>query len=463
MNSQHPSPIAAADFARRMAAVGPFEAGVHIAAAVSGGADSLCLARLADRWARARGGRLTALTVDHGLRPEAASEARDVGRLLGELGIPHAVLRWTGDKPRTGIQAAARDARYRLLGDWCRDNGVLHLLLGHHLQDQAETFLLRLGRGSGVAGLAAMPAIAERGPMRLLRPLLGYPKERLRGHLAALGQPWIEDPSNADPAFARVRLRRSLAGFAGATASAEAVARSAARMGSARIALEEGAAALLAGALTLHPAGFAAVDASALVAAPQEISLFALARILSAVGGRVHGPGRAALQRLRDELTGAGRCPAPSWKGATLGRCRIMPQAGAPGRLLVCRERRALPEPMIVAEGAAAIVWDRRFAIRISGGEGGRPAGLRLEPLGRDGQGESFAEIVRKGLASAALGAVPAAARVTLPALKWGGEEASAVPLGYGAQGPAGLARMSVSAAFCPPAALSATGFVVAE
>ena len=144
-------------FAHKMAALGHFEARHHIAIAVSGGGDSMALVLLADRWARAQGGRVTALTVDHGLRDGSSREAAQVATWLWGLEIAHTILPWTGPKPKTGIQKAAREARYALMSDWCRGQGVLHLALAHNLEDQAETYLMRLGRGSGGDGLAAMP------------------------------------------------------------------------------------------------------------------------------------------------------------------------------------------------------------------------------------------------------------------------------------------------------------------
>jgi tRNA(Ile)-lysidine synthase len=210
------APIDAAEFATLMAGVEPFEPAPRIALGVSGGADSLALALLAASWARSRAGTAVALTVDHRLRRESAAEAAQIGAWLAARQIPHHTLLWEDHPPaRRGLQAAARAARHRLLEEWCAENGVLHLLLAHHRQDQAETLLLRLARGSGVDGLAGMAAVAERRSCRILRPLLGVAPARLAATLELLAQPWVEDPSNQNPAYARARLRRSLSLLAG--------------------------------------------------------------------------------------------------------------------------------------------------------------------------------------------------------------------------------------------------------
>ena len=161
MNATGQSAVGPDEFAAAMALLAPFEPAPLVAVAVSGGPDSLALALLAARWAASRGGRAVALTVDHHLRPESTGEALQVGRWLADRGIAHAVLDWSPPPVLAGdIQAAARDARYAMLEAWCREAGALHLLVAHHAEDQAETLLLRLGRGSGLAGLAAMPAVA---------------------------------------------------------------------------------------------------------------------------------------------------------------------------------------------------------------------------------------------------------------------------------------------------------------
>jgi tRNA(Ile)-lysidine synthase len=181
--------------------------------AVSGGPDSTALLWLAARWrAGLKGGpKLVAVTVDHGLRPEAAEEARAVARLARKLGIAHRTLRWTGRKPATGLQEAARAARYRLLAGAARKAGASAVLTAHTLDDQAETVLIRLARGSGLTGLAGMrrsrPLLEAGEDLRLVRPLLGIAKSRLIATLRAENIPFAEDASNRDPRFTRARLR----------------------------------------------------------------------------------------------------------------------------------------------------------------------------------------------------------------------------------------------------------------
>src|SRR5712691_2857398 len=200
-------PLTTAELAAVLDALGGFEARPRVAVAVSGGPDSMALILLAQRWARQRGGEAWALTVDHGLRPESAEEARTVAGWLASRAVPHEILVWAGEKPATGIQEAAREARYRLLAQWCRGHGVLHLLTAHHREDQVETHLIRRRAGSGIDGLAGMSAVRELAGCRLVRPLLAVPRARLLALLAQEDQPFLHDPSNLNPAFERARLR----------------------------------------------------------------------------------------------------------------------------------------------------------------------------------------------------------------------------------------------------------------
>lgn len=229
MSAEPTGPVTEAEAATLLADFADLPA---VVLAVSGGPDSTALLFLAARWRRMleSGPRLVAVTVDHGLRPGSGQEAAAVGRLAASLGVEHRTLRWRGAKPATGIQEAARKARYRLLAAAAREAGARHVATAHTLEDQAETVLFRLARGSGLTGLAAMtrvapmpfgasqetsetsPMTAARGrgrsePVLLVRPFLGIPKARLVATLEAEGIPFAEDPSNRDPRFTRTRLR----------------------------------------------------------------------------------------------------------------------------------------------------------------------------------------------------------------------------------------------------------------
>ena len=239
----------------------------------------MALCRLAADWAQARGGQVTALTVDHGLRPESAAECRRVADWMQRAGIEHHVLPWVGPKPVTGIQQAARDERYRLLLGWCREAAVLHLLLGHHRRDQAETVLFRLLRGSGPTGLAGMAAVVETAHVRLLRPLLDWSPELLRVLLRRWGWEWLDDPSNDDRRFARARLRQAVPSLAAFGVTTEALLELAADAAAARAAMQEAVAELITAACNIHPAGFVRLDRGILAAAPAEVAAMAVANI----------------------------------------------------------------------------------------------------------------------------------------------------------------------------------------
>lgn len=237
----------ASEFARPLSAAEAKDLFANLASApalvlaVSGGPDSTALLVLAARWrkARKRGPKLLAVTVDHGLRKEAAGEARQVARLAKKLGVPHRTLRWTGVKPKTGLQEKARAMRYRLLADAAAKAGASHVLTAHTIDDQAETVLMRLLRGSGPTGLAGMRQRAHLGQVILVRPLLDVPKARLMATLRQGKIPFADDPSNRDPRFTRVRMRALLPALAGEGLDARRLALLARRLRRVEAALEQ--------------------------------------------------------------------------------------------------------------------------------------------------------------------------------------------------------------------------------
>jgi len=395
----HATAITDTEFAAWMAPLGPFEPAPALAVAVSGGPDSLALTLLLDAWTRARGGSLLALTVDHGLRPEAAGEAAWVAERLAGRGIAHRTLRWHPPDPARVRQAEARDARYALLTDAATQAGILYLALGHHREDQAETVLLRARAGSGPAGLAGMAPLRYLGTLSLIRPLLAVGKARLEATLRAQGETWITDPSNADPAHARVRVRRALPALAEAGVTVERLCTLAALMGRARNHVEAATAEVLARAASLDPAGHARLDPAPILAAPAPVATSALGQTLACVGGRTHLPRSARLAHLLDSLRDAPQ------RARTLGGCRIVPRRGV---WLLVREAGRAPE-MALTPGETA-TYDGRFAVEVAPSA---PADLRVGPLGAAGWAAlaAHAPHLRRS-------AIPPPARPALPALR---------------------------------------------
>jgi tRNA(Ile)-lysidine synthase len=300
------SPISAA---RARTIFASWKAVPAVVLAVSGGPDSVALMWLAARWRAGlkRGPRLIAVTVDHGLRKEAAREAREVKRLARRLGIEHRTLRWQGAKPMTGVPAAAREARYGLLAKAARNSGATHVATAHTRDDQAETLLMRLLRGSGIAGLAAMAAETEREGVQLLRPLLDISKAELVATLEAAGVAFADDPTNRDSAFTRPRLRALMPLLAEEGADAKTLARLASRLARANAAVEmlaDGAERYL--ALTDRGAFRGGYDVRAFAGLPEEVRLRLLRRAIDRHGHE----GPAELGKVEALLAGIDRAVA---------------------------------------------------------------------------------------------------------------------------------------------------------
>ncbi len=351
-------PVDAAAFAAAMARFSDGDG--HLAVAVSGGPDSTALAFLAARWARARGKRLFAFTVDHRLRPDSGREAAQTAARMAALGLPHRILVWD-DAPARASQEAARRARYALLVGACREAGCDRLLLGHSRDDQAETVLWRLARGSGPDGLAGMPAERLEDGIRLLRPLLDFPKARLVATCDAAGLAFVTDPSNAAPRYARGRLRATRAALAEEGMTDTHLVRLAARMAMMRDALDGAARAFAVSAIRSTPYGEARLDRAAFAAAEPEIARRALALALRRVGGRARPPAFEALLCAVDRIAGRGGEPVrTAW---TLGGC-VCRMAGA--EAVLRREPRGLEERPVT--GGEEVVWDGRFRVSLPPG-----------------------------------------------------------------------------------------------
>lgn len=320
MSDDDNSPISAREARRLFAGL---KAAPALVLAVSGGPDSVALMWLAARWRRAlaRGPELTVVTVDHGLRPEAAREAREVKRLATELGLPHRTLRWHGAKPKTGLPAAARKARYRLLGQAARAVGASHVLTAHTRDDQAETLLMRMLRGSGLAGLSAMAGVSERDGIVLVRPLLDVPKAQLIATLKRARIGFADDPTNRDTAFTRPRLRALLPLLAAEGGDARTLVRLAARLARANAAVEvlaDGAERFLRlrDRDVAPQEGIRSFEAAAFAVLPEEVRLRLLLRAIDALGHE----GPAELGKVETLMSALDRAIAASPGAAANGR-----------------------------------------------------------------------------------------------------------------------------------------------
>jgi tRNA(Ile)-lysidine synthase len=390
----------------------PFEGFPRIALAVSGGPDSLALMHLAAWWRAAEPSRpaLSVLSVDHGLRACSREEALTVARTASGLGLPHTILTWrAGDARGTSLQARARTARYDLMAAHCQANDIPALVTAHHLDDQAETFLMRLKRGSGLDGLAAIPERGAWGGIILLRPLLDVPKARLVATLDEKGIGYVSDPSNADHRFERARLRDTAEALAAFRLTPEALALSARRLRRAREALDHAAQSFLDAHSEMNEVGYALIDPEALGTAPQETALRALARLIAMIGGAEEPLRLAKLEALLASLLES------TDKAHTFGRCRLQPVSG---RIGIFREVRAKGLPVTQLLPGERALWDNRFRIELGAEE--------REPIIVRALGDQGLRDLRDS--STLLASLPRLAGRTLPSC-WRGDRLVGVPV----------------------------------
>lgn len=348
----------------RFAAALPADTSDTLALAVSGGGDSMAMLHLAARHAAATGMTLKAVTVDHRLRPEAAAEAALVARICGELGVPHTTLHWTGWDGHGNLPDRARRARYGLMADWAHEARIPQLALAHTCDDLAETFLMRLAREAGVDGLAAMRARWEDSGVIWLRPMLGFSRSELRGWLRAQGLDWVDDPTNDDLRYERIKARHVLAALAPLGIKAETLAAVAGNLADVRAALaaqtHEAARRIArseAGDVIFDRVGFADL--------PTEVARRLMVHALTWVSSAEYGPRSTPLAATIDA--------ALHGRPSTLHGCRILPKAG---ELRVTREWQAV-------RGLVAQVdkpWDKRWYL-----SGPENSGLELRALGPAG------------------------------------------------------------------------------
>lgn len=337
------------------------------AIAVSGGPDSMTLMRLAARHCKkARLAAPLVLTVDHRLRAESAAEAQMVAAAAEALGLVHETLVWHGPHPRQNIQHMARMARYALIGAAMRKHNLWALMTGHTLDDQAETFLLRLARGSGLDGLSGMAEFSgfplpTYPDLCVLRPLLGFTKSQVLATARALRISFVDDPSNRNAAFARTRAREALSALKSTGVTPHRIAEASRHLRRARLAIEQIERAVFAQAVTLSPWGCAVIDREPLRDAPHEVGLRVTASLLRLAGGALYPPELETIEGVYAWLLDAD----PKVRGRTAGGCRLAILDN--GQVLAAREQAALEhdEPVLLLQPGQSGIWDGRFRITV--------------------------------------------------------------------------------------------------
>ncbi len=336
-------------FIQKINSILPQLCGDKIAVAVSGGADSMALVRLAKIWADNYNKQIIGLTVDHQLRPESSNEAKKVLKWLENINVKGYILTWKGVKPNANIELIAREARYNLLFEFCKKNNIKTILLAHQKDEQAETFLLRLARGSGVYGLSAMKNVNYRQNIALVRPLLAFSKKQLINYNKFVNQEWVEDSSNQNEAFERVKVRNFLPKLKDIGIFLDTLTKTSARMQRVAEALEFYTQALIKENVVFYDEGYAKVNWDKILNAPEETSLKTIANLVQILGGNIYPPRFERLFRLYQALQ------VVDFKGATLCGCLFKKD-------IICREASKIKDE-IPLTFQTKTVWDNRFCI----------------------------------------------------------------------------------------------------
>ena len=338
--------------------------------AVSGGADSMALMLLAARWRALDPGRaivIDVVTVDHRLRLASAGEARLVAETAARLGFGHHTLAWTAPKPATGLMAAAREARLGLMIEHATQTGAAAIVLAQTAEDQAETLLMRLARGSGVDGLASMAPVSHRDGVAIVRPLLAIGRARLVATLVEAGVTWIDDPSNEDDRFERVRVRQEAASLHRLGLDAKALALTAHRLGRASAALRQRTAELLAmpAIVTFSAQGGARVYCDVLALQPADLQVRVLQAVVEAIGGVCDPSLLAKVETL------VATAPVSLSRRRTLGRVMLSPRGPrlanmSANAIDVVREQARAALPVIELRPGETAIWDHRFRVSLA-------------------------------------------------------------------------------------------------
>lgn len=326
---------------------------------LSGGADSMALVLAAHKWTQIHGGSVTALTVDHGLRQGSGQEALQVGQWLHDLGIPHHILKWKHDGLTSRIQSSAREARYDLLCRWCQEHGIPSLMMAHHREDQEETFFMRLVKGSGLDGLASMRVQAERDGVTLLRPFLTVSKTQIQSYLEDREQPFLQDPSNENTTFTRVRFRAFLQSEGLSDARFDGVIE---KLQEDRDFFDQSCDLWWQNNVEgVEPFYVHVTTLEALTSLHPALGKRCLLKILKTINGLSYPLGSESLEGLWQALQN------PAFKAMTVGNCYVMLRKGG---LHIQRELERLTHEIRLENHDPKILWEGRISLENFGSEG---------------------------------------------------------------------------------------------
>lgn len=339
-----------------------------LAVAVSGGGDSIALLHLLNHWGQRR---LFAVTVDHGLRADSAAEAISVAAAAADLAIPHTTLKWEGWNGRGNLQDRARTARRTLIAEWARRRGIPAIALGHTADDQAETFLMRLSRGSGLDGLAAMEPVTVANGVTWFRPLMAIRRDALRVYLTEAGISWHDDPSNEDRTFDRVRMRGALKSLSKEGIDVPRIVATTKRLQSAKQVLYTATRDLAQMATQMHPAGDMTLALDRLTAAAHAVRLRLFSEALRHISGAYYTPRAYQSEAILKALTDG------SFADQAFHGCLIRKKDDT---LTIRREpaRTAAPAPLDQ-------IWDDRWRVTVAEDAGLTASDLTVGALGESG------------------------------------------------------------------------------
>jgi len=343
-------------FFKTMNSLGPYEKNPHLAVAVSGGSDSLCLAILAQKWANIRGGKITALIVDHSLRKNSEKECKETQNILKKRKIFNHCFKWKLLKiPKKRVQEKAREFRYNIFEDWCFKKNIIHLLVAHHFEDQKETFFMRLNDNSNIYGLACMPKIFFKKKIRILRPLLDLKKKEIIKYLKEKKVKWIEDPTNISSKYFRNRLRKILPKLEKKGLTDNKLKKILKRAQVERKKIENKSTSWLIENVEIDTLGYASINFDNLKLLNKDDFVFIFSKILNIISGSFYAPKSKYVYNFYKKVKSN-----KTMNNTNLGGCHIF---YFKKKLYICREIFKKNRKQKINFKFNKIIWDNRFEI----------------------------------------------------------------------------------------------------